>query len=432
VDCIFLVQEVLDSAPLITGETVAKMSQIIRCKVSVAVPPQTLSWKSFQFNIHNFAATINGSKSDFFVTPEFSCNGHQWFLIINPLGSNQAIDGWMSIFLANNSSEVGVDVSATFEMKILDKFGDAIHITPRDQSQFFHHDNSNIKTCGYPNFYPRSEILDGSQNILHDDGTLTVVISIKEDPSALKPFIPKNPCQNMLQTKFLDEETSDVCFEVGSSDMAKVRSKRKRSKESVKFHAHSQILQICAPMLAALFGSCKDGESATASITDVKPDIFRHILCYVYGGSVPEEVLKQNAKDFIDTADKYSIVNLKLEAEAVYVESTDITMENAIDNLLYADAKNCALLKEAVLDFLAENSVEAQNISFSDVPSHIINDLLAAFGRSKKSDGSGKNGDKYSTMRVSELRRMLDEKGLDVDGPREAMIEALKSSAAES
>lgn len=50
-----------------------------------------------------------------------------------------------------------------------------------------------------------------------------------------------------------------------------------------------------------------------------------------------------------------------------------------------------------------------------------------AFGRSKKSGISGKNGDKYSTMRVSELRRMLDEKGLDVDGPREAMIEALKS-----
>ena len=209
----------------------------------------------------------------------------------------------------------------------------------------------------------------------------------------------------------------------------------KRAKSSVKFHAHSQILQICAPMLAALFGSCKefskDGESAPASINDVKPDIFRHLLFYVYGRSVPEDVLKQNAKEIIDTADKYSIVNLKLEAEAAYVESTDITMENAIDNLLYADAKNCALLKEAGLDFLAENSVEAaQNISFSDVPGHIINDLLVAFGRSKKSDGSENDKDKYSTMRVSELRRMLDEKGLDVDGPREAMIEALKSSAA--
>jgi len=128
----------------------------------------------------------------------------------------------------------------------------------------------------------------------------------------LKPFIPKNPCQHMLHRNFLNEETSDVCFEISSSDVAKVRSKRKRSKSSVKFHAHSQILQMCAPMLAALFAPERDGELATASITDVNPSIFRHLLCYVYGGSVPEEVLKQNAKEIIDTADKYSIINLKL------------------------------------------------------------------------------------------------------------------------
>src|SRR6056300_326924 len=94
-------------------------------------------------------------------------------------------------------------------------------------------------------------------------------------------------------------------------------------------------------------------------------------------GSVPQDVLKQNAKEIIDTADKYSIVNLKLEAEAAYVESTVITMENAIDNLLYADAKNCALLKEAVLDFLAENSIEAvEKISFNDAPAYLMKDLL--------------------------------------------------------
>lgn len=40
---------------------------------------------------------------------------------------------------------------------------------------------------------------------------------------------------------------------------------------------------------------------------------------------------------------------------------------------------------------------------------------------------SEEGGDKFSVMRVSELRRMLGEKGLDVDGSREAMIEALKN-----
>ena len=389
----------------------------------MAIPPQREGWQSFQFNILNFAA-IAATKGNAFVTPQFSCNGHRWCLEIYPGGHGRTDDGWMSIILANCSKG---GISVTFEMKMLNKFGDAVIIGP--STNFY--PPGDTKANGWLNYCRRSEILDGSHNILDDNGTMSVTISIKEDPSTLKPFIPKNPCQNMLQKKFLDEETSDICFEVSSSKMKGDRSKR--SKSSVKFHAHILILQMCAPMLAALFAPEKDGESSIASITDVNPSIFRHLLCYVYGGSVPEEVLKQNSKEIIDTADKYSIVNLKLEAEAAYVESTDITMENAIDNLLYADAKNCALLKEAVLDFLAENSVEAaQNISFSDVPSHMFNDLLVAFGRNKNSDGCGNDEDKYSTMRVSELRRMLDEKGLDVDGPREAMIETLKSSAAEN
>jgi hypothetical protein len=39
--------------------------------------------------------------------------------------------------------------------------------------------------------------------------------------------------------------------------------------------------------------------------------------------------------------------------------------------------------------------------------------------------------DNYTTMRVSQLRRILDEKGLDgADGSREAMIAALQNSTA--
>ncbi|KAL7451880.1 hypothetical protein ACHAWC_008919 [Mediolabrus comicus] len=391
------------------------MFLIPNVRISVGIPPQREGWKSWLFNIHYFAEIDATTKGNYFYTPALSCNEQQWGLEIYPGGCIEAMDDRVSFVFYKLS---GGGVSATFEVKILEQ---------SPQGTFFYHPDDR-RHLGWLDVFRRSDIL----NILDDNGTLALVISIKEE--GLKPFIPKNPCQNMLQKKFLDEETSDVCFEVGSSDVAKVRTKRKRSTASVKFHAHSQILQICAPMLAALFATVtsNDGESAIASITDVEPDIFRHLLCYVYGGSVSEDVLKRDAKEIIETADKYSIVNLKLEAEAAYVESNDITVENVIDNLLYADAKNCALLKEAVLDFLAENSVEAaQNISFTDVPGHIINDLLVAFGRSKKSYGSGNVGDKYSTMRVSELRRMLDEKGLNVDGPREAMIEALKSSAAE-
>ncbi len=93
------------------------------------------------------------------------------------------------------------------------------------------------------------------------------------------------------------------------------------------------------------------------------------MLSYVNGGSIAEEELEAFAKYYIDAADKYSIVNRKLEAEAVYLTKTKLTFGNAMNNLLYADAINCALLKETVLDFLTENSTEAINnkeIPFTD------------------------------------------------------------------
>ena len=165
-------------------------------------------------------------------------------------------------------------------------------------------------------------------------------------------------------------------------------------------------------------------------IADVKPDIFRHVLYYVYGGNVSDEELKANAKDLIDAADKFGIVSLKLEAEACYVKSITISVHNLMDNLLYADSKNCALLKEAVIDFMVENGQGVlEKVSLKDVPGGMFADLLTAVTRGKKKDtNTGEDGDELSTMRVSELRKNLDEKGLDIDGSREAMIASLKDN----
>ena len=117
------------------------------------------------------------------------------------------------------------------------------------------------------------------------------------------------------------------------------------------------------------------------------------------------------------------------------MQSTKITIENVIDNLLYADAMNCALLKEALMDFMVEKKVEVmQRVSFDDVPGHICKDLLAAVARcgdvsSDDDDEEEEDREKtYSKMRIGDLRQKLDEKGLslDIDGSREALISTLK------
>ncbi|KAL7450714.1 hypothetical protein ACHAWC_005018 [Mediolabrus comicus] len=383
-------------------------TKIKNTKVSIGCPPPREGWTSFQFNVKNFK-DLPTATDHYVLTPVFSCNGHDWRLHIYPGGEEDADEGYVSIFLHHSEGSI----TATFEFMIIDKFGEK-------KKAIKHTHNYEIKGqgSGFLNFIKRSDIFDESQNILDSDGTLTVGVSIKEEPSDV--FVPKNPLHKMMQGIFLDEVTADVCFEVCSADAKK--GKKKKAKSSDLFHAHSHILKACAPMLANLFDlEDSDGKLATTSITDIKPDIFRHLLYYVYGGNVAEADLKTHAKDIIDAADKYSIINLKLEAEAVHVKSTDITMNNAMDNLLYADAKNCALLKEAVMNFLAANHYEAsEKISFNDVPGHLMKDLLVAFGRNSKND---------ATDDVDELTTLS---GLDVDGSREAMIESIKNNSTES
>jgi hypothetical protein len=154
------------------------------------------------------------------------------------------------------------------------------------------------------------------------------------------------------------------------------------------------------------------------------------MLYYLYGGKVDDEDLKANAKDIIDAADKYGIVGLKLEAEASFVTSTTITIVNVMDNLLYADSKNCALLQEAVMDFAVENVDEVyEKVDFDNFPGHLVKDLMAAVNRGKKKIGASGNNNELNTMRISELRRKLYEKGLDVDVSRETMIATLKENS---
>ena len=55
-----------------------------------------------------------------------------------------------------------------------------------------------------------------------------------------------------------------------------------------------------------------------------------------------------------------------------------------------------------------------------------------ARGEQSGDDNSNNDTIDYNKMRVGALRKMLDDKGLDVDGSREAMIALLKENSEES
>ena len=126
------------------------------------------------------------------------------------------------------------------------------------------------------------------------------------------------------------------------------------------------------------------------------------------------------------------MTNLKLEAEARYVSSSSITMENIMEHLVFADSKNCALLKETVMDFVVKNKAEIlKKKTLANATEGLTNDILAAMmrGERKSGDRANDNAVEYSSMCISELRSNAHAKGLDVDGSREMLIAALEAAS---
>jgi hypothetical protein len=178
-------------------------------------------------------------------------------------------------------------------------------------------------------------------------------------------------------------------------------------------------------MLADICESNDDGKTPVP-IDNVSPEVFRLLLSYIYGMKISNDDMKSHAREIINAADRFGGVNLKLEAEASIVEDTIFTLENVKELLLFAESKNCALLKEAAMDYIVENKADMDDVSFVDAPGTLLNDMLVAFIRSEKKDGAGGGIDGFASMRVSELRKKAHEKGLNVDGSREMLITALK------
>ena len=139
----------------------------------------------------------------------------------------------------------------------------------------------------------------------------------------------------------MDEESADIVFEVRSQQF-NGDAKKKAKISPVSFPAHLLILcKSSSFYLADLCRSAGDKTTSPIQLSDVSPGIFRHLLFHLYGGKVSDDDMKSHAKEIIDAADTYGVIDLKLAAEACLVEMTSFTMENLMDLLLYADSKNC-------------------------------------------------------------------------------------------
>ena len=390
-------------------------------RVHVGTPPENFNGGTMtEVCFHGFAnlPTIRGEDVD---SPEFSCLGHQWNLDIYPGGEEDSDEGYVAINLSNASNK---SIKIQYGFSVRDADGKEV-VHHKSYTNEFPAVGSEGNAWCMTDFAKRTKLINALVN-----GSLVIEVRMKSTTTdkTITQFIPTNPINKNVINKFMDEETADVVFEVDNESCQNEEHTNKKTKTATTLYAHRFILQDISTMLAELCKSDEGGVITTVSITDVKPKIFKHMIYYTYGGKLSDEDLKNNAKDIINACDKYGVVHLKLEAEACYVKSNEITIDNMMDNLLFADSKNLALLKEAVMDYIVANKRDILGkVSFDNVPGGVISDVLAAMARGEETEDDSTD---YNTMRVGTLRKMLDEKGLDVDGSRETMIALLKEHSA--
>ena len=392
-------------------------------------------WRNFEVSFDNFER-LPAERGEYIESAKFSCFGsHQWCLAVYPGGELFSPDGKVSIYLYHKSRG---DIEVESSIMVKTSLNTSCWL--RDMGKYLFPPAGSAADCLGEDDFDRIKII---ANGLHK-GALVVQVRMRQVVDTTRPavvpgsdaFIPENPLCKIILGKFMNDESADIVFEVGDESGGK-HGTRKSARTVSTFYAHRFILQECAPLLAPPSSDDNDEKEesiTTIPITDVKPEIFHHVLYYVYGGKLSNEDIKANAREIIDAADRYGVVNLKLEAEAVFVKSTKITVNNMMDHLHYAVSKTCALLQEAVMDFVVENGADVLNgVSFDDIPggSSLFVDLIAAVTRDKKENSPKKkdaDGDKedFNTMRVSDLRKRLHEKGLDIDGSRKAMIATLR------
>ena len=370
---------------------------------------------------HGFAS-LSLEQDESVDSPEFMLLGNPWRLQLFPGGDEGAAERMTSIYLWNNSDKA---IDFDFGFSVNDENGKQVAYkqsrTPGHFGPMFTVDGAR----GFTNFATRLTLLSSLVN-----GTLIIEVHVRlATPTKSVPpiFIPENPFAKNIQRMIIDENFGDISFAVGGNQKKSNNAEKIAKPAPAMFYAHRDILRECSTGILADICDLKVSEEVSMSspveITDVSPEVFRHLLYSAYGGKISADDMKPHTKEIIEAANRYGVVNLKLEAEAFFVGATTFSLENVMEQLLYAESMNCALLKEAAMDYLIENSAAViDKISFNDLLTPtLMRDLFAAVLRGKKNVGvgCGEDGDddsRFNSMRISELRQEAHKKGLNVDG----------------
>uniref|UniRef100_A0A0N8C534 Btb/poz domain-containing protein n=1 Tax=Daphnia magna TaxID=35525 RepID=A0A0N8C534_9CRUS len=129
------------------------------------------------------------------------------------------------------------------------------------------------------------------------------------------------------------------------------------AKKDESIGGHVTILSVRSSVFAAMFQSgMQETNTRKVCIKDIKPDIFKQLLHYIYSGRTSTKLSEEIAQPLYVAADMYDIEDLK--DECVQFLLCCIKLENAINLMAWAHVHSIDSIKEATLTFVESRGRE--------------------------------------------------------------------------
>ncbi|KAJ1295533.1 hypothetical protein BS78_01G231800 [Paspalum vaginatum] len=295
----------------------------------------------------------------------FTVGGHSWHLAYLPKGDCADRADYISFFLVLEDAPTAAGpVLAQYSISLLDRAGKPApsYTKVGAMSQFA----GPSAHWGFANFL-RRDALEKSRHLKDDCFAVrcdvTVVTEFRAEDAASAAAAASAPAfvavpPPDLQRHFGDllrtGQGADVRFRVDGEDFA----------------AHRCVLAVRSPVFQAeLFGAMKEASAGGAHcvvIDDMRADVFRNLLHFIYTDALPEpagpikaerEEEALMAQHLLVAADRYGMDRLKFICEDTLCRHVDVS--TAATTLALAEQHRCHGLKEACFQFL--KSPEALN-----------------------------------------------------------------------
>jgi speckle-type POZ protein len=280
---------------------------------------------TLRFRISNFL-NINET----IISKEFSLGfDTEWLIQINPYYNKEGVD-YVSVYLHSVSSN-GSIVRAKYFLSIIDNKNDK-KIT-RNTSE---HDYLDGKGFGFSLYIKREELINRKLELLPNN-KLSLFFDID-----LVNNNDKNTIGYDFKNFFNNQKFSDFKFIIDEKEI----------------FVHKMILSNVSSVFSAMFEmDMKEMSENQCLIDDIEFHVFEELVRFIYTGKTTK--VKLLAPKLLPAAEKYNILQLKSICEDIIY--FDLTNDNALKTLVFADKYNAIKLSERVISFIVNNLQAIRN-----------------------------------------------------------------------